>query len=188
MSSIDHQLDLLAQKALSRTASRFDDQRVSAPNILSNSPTSISPSTSPKKKQSILQRSSNVGRSTSTTFVKDSAMAREGLVSRGKTSRALPKPVDLPRHPTSKVSATEYVVNIFVFTSKGSELVVCPEQENIQWLLETCTDKFSSKGLNASLAFALVRDGATLGHMEIIGDVIKEHPVTFFTFLFAFNF
>jgi hypothetical protein len=69
--------------------------------------------------------------------------------------------------------------NIFVFTSKGSVLIKCGATADIKWLLETCTTKMESRGLDGPFIEARQEDGTKLDDSELISAIYDDHPVSF---------
>ena len=67
--------------------------------------------------------------------------------------------------------------NIFVFTSKGSVLIKCGANADIKWLLENCTAKMSSRGLDGPFIEARQEDGVKLDSSDLISAIYDDHPV-----------
>jgi hypothetical protein len=71
----------------------------------------------------------------------------------------------------------QQMFNIFVFTSKGSVLVKCGANADIQWLLQNCTQKMQSRGLDGPFIQARQEDGVKLDEKDLISDIYDDHPV-----------
>lgn len=100
---------------------------------------------------------------------------------RRQTQLDLPTPAILPHNPSRASRATSRRVrdlNIFVFTSKGSKMIACPQDSDVEWLLATATRQFSIRGLTQPLAYARLEDGSTLEFDDLLHEKCREHPVS----------
>ncbi|KAJ3274710.1 hypothetical protein HDV01_002232 [Terramyces sp. JEL0728] len=66
--------------------------------------------------------------------------------------------------------------NIFVFTSKGSVLIKYEPECTIAWLLESCTERLTTRGLTEPLTTVKTDDGRTVDHEDMIEKISQEHP------------
>ncbi|KAJ3252686.1 hypothetical protein HK103_001344, partial [Boothiomyces macroporosus] len=66
--------------------------------------------------------------------------------------------------------------NIFVFTSKGSVLIKYEPECTIEWLLESCTERLTTRGLAEPLTTVKTDDGRTVDPEELIEKISQEHP------------